>query len=625
MSETGDPDRASVRPLLASELDLLVPDIEDEGAIESTAFLVGLSGRHAGKLFKVREGESILGRSSRSLVAFDEKAVSQRHARLFHKVNSCVIDDLGSTNGTYVNDVRISSPLELRAGDVVRIGKTTLGFLTDAEDDEQHTRALARATTGQMQLTRAPGGQSLVSATTSSAALAIDTAAVEPNGLDVALERLSMGWSILRRYWKLLAVGLFIGAALGGASIVVRPPKAVAEFRIFLKHQGQENVHGRFAVVDAEYFRFAIENFTSPELVRETMKALDMPTEPANQVLITRSNVVLTIENPGVYKGQYYDTSPEFAEKFLATHLHGYLEREISKSIRVLSSEVELLRKQYRENEQQLRATELKLQEFKEKHPSGLPVDAASLLEARADLQGRVVELRANLERYTQELAFSRKQYASGDALVARKVDSAEPYDAGLASARQRLAAARARGLTDEHPEIKQLVQEERSLVELQKRAVASEVTDTERRANRELSALGARVGQMEVLASSTHNELELVQGRLGEIEKIVATLPAVEATFAELSRSLSASQNLHQHLHEQLKAKELKLEFDRASVAGRYELLDRPSAEPVSWVKTASMRAGMGGALGFGLMAAIAALHFLIDYARTRRTRLTA
>lgn len=619
MSDSERPETSTGRPPLASELELMVPDVDGTPS-DSTVFLVGLSGRQAGKLFKVREGETILGRSSRSLVAFDEKAVSHHHARLTHVAGRCVLTDLGSTNGTFVNDVRLAVPVELHAGDVVRIGRTTLGFLTDAADEQQHTRALARAGTGPVPFHAT--GAIIPAGTAALRPMVVAEDVPAPNGLDLALDKVATIWGLARRYGRLIVAGAVLGAAVGGATILVKPPKAIAEFRLFLKHQGQENVHGRFAVADAEYFRFPVESFTSVELVRATMEELGMAIPSPGSVLATKTNVVLTVEGPGIYKGQFFDTSPEFAEKFLATHLHGFLEREISKAIKVQASEVQLLRKQYEENERQLRETEDKLRAFKEQHLSGLPEHAVSQLQSRATLQGRVVELQANLERYTQELALSRKQYASGDALVARKVDRSEPYAAGIAAVRQKLAAARARGLTDLHPEVKALVQEEKSLVELQGRAVSTEDTETDRRANRELSALADRVGQLEVLASSTQKELGLVQGRLGELDKIASTLPAVEATYSELTRSLTAGQALHQHLHEQLKAKELKLDFDRASVAGRYEILDAPSAPPVSRTKTAAQRAGVGVALGLVLAIAAAALHMLLRYANGRPRR---
>src|SRR5690606_30602867 len=111
-----------------------------------TAFLVGLSGRHAGKLFRLPAGVSIIGRSSRALVTLDEKAVSHQHAQLTLSANGCVVEDLKSTSASYLTDQPFTTPQSLNAGDVLRLCSSTLGFLTDVEDEDQHTRALTRIT-----------------------------------------------------------------------------------------------------------------------------------------------------------------------------------------------------------------------------------------------------------------------------------------------------------------------------------------------------------------------------------------------------------------------------------------------------------------------------------------------
>jgi pSer/pThr/pTyr-binding forkhead associated (FHA) protein len=48
------------------------------------------------------------------------------HARLSARDGAWYAEDLGSTNGTFLNDRRIQAPVEVHAGDVVRLGKTTL-------------------------------------------------------------------------------------------------------------------------------------------------------------------------------------------------------------------------------------------------------------------------------------------------------------------------------------------------------------------------------------------------------------------------------------------------------------------------------------------------------------------
>ena len=60
----------------------------------------------------------------------DDTQVSRRHARIALQGNQVVVEDLGSTNGTYVNDQPISSPRALNPGDRVRVGLTVLELRT---------------------------------------------------------------------------------------------------------------------------------------------------------------------------------------------------------------------------------------------------------------------------------------------------------------------------------------------------------------------------------------------------------------------------------------------------------------------------------------------------------------
>jgi pSer/pThr/pTyr-binding forkhead associated (FHA) protein len=78
-----------------------------------------------GKSFQLGS-ELIIGRGEKCHVKLDDPYVSQAHARIFAKGDSYVVEDLGSTNGTYLNRSRLSSPVELQRGDRVKIGKTVL-------------------------------------------------------------------------------------------------------------------------------------------------------------------------------------------------------------------------------------------------------------------------------------------------------------------------------------------------------------------------------------------------------------------------------------------------------------------------------------------------------------------
>jgi hypothetical protein len=74
------------------------------------------------------DGELILGREHGSAdLVIDDPGVSRRHARVLSDAGGVIVEDLGSSNGTYVNGERITSPVELGAGDEVQVGATVLG------------------------------------------------------------------------------------------------------------------------------------------------------------------------------------------------------------------------------------------------------------------------------------------------------------------------------------------------------------------------------------------------------------------------------------------------------------------------------------------------------------------
>jgi pSer/pThr/pTyr-binding forkhead associated (FHA) protein len=67
-----------------------------------------------------------VGRAEACQVRCSDTFVSAFHARLFSRDGSWYVEDLGSTNGTFLNAERISAPAEIRAGDRVVVGRTTL-------------------------------------------------------------------------------------------------------------------------------------------------------------------------------------------------------------------------------------------------------------------------------------------------------------------------------------------------------------------------------------------------------------------------------------------------------------------------------------------------------------------
>jgi pSer/pThr/pTyr-binding forkhead associated (FHA) protein len=71
-------------------------------------------------------GATEIGRSESCAIRLQDTYVSQVHARLANANGSWTVEDLGSTNGTFLNDRRVGDPVAVHAGDVVRVGKTLL-------------------------------------------------------------------------------------------------------------------------------------------------------------------------------------------------------------------------------------------------------------------------------------------------------------------------------------------------------------------------------------------------------------------------------------------------------------------------------------------------------------------
>lgn len=89
------------------------------------AVLIILSGKHQGKRLSLPEGEAIVGRDESCQIRLATNEVSRQHCRLVCAGGKVVVYDLGSRNGTLINDVAIQGHAELQPGDKLRVGPIT--------------------------------------------------------------------------------------------------------------------------------------------------------------------------------------------------------------------------------------------------------------------------------------------------------------------------------------------------------------------------------------------------------------------------------------------------------------------------------------------------------------------
>ena len=87
-------------------------------------------GHEPGMIYDL-DGEIVLGRGEHAEIRLDDPFASSRHARIYEQGNIMVIEDLDSTNGSYLNEELLQTPRPLHPGDRVRIGDSEFSFEVD--------------------------------------------------------------------------------------------------------------------------------------------------------------------------------------------------------------------------------------------------------------------------------------------------------------------------------------------------------------------------------------------------------------------------------------------------------------------------------------------------------------
>ena len=117
-----------------------------EKPVGKDACLVVIYGLELGRKYNLENANIIIGRSSKSDVQIDQESVSRNHAKIINTGKSIILRDLGSTNGTYVNDQLIDEYV-LRDGDFIKIGRTIFKFLSGGNIENAYHEEIYRLTT----------------------------------------------------------------------------------------------------------------------------------------------------------------------------------------------------------------------------------------------------------------------------------------------------------------------------------------------------------------------------------------------------------------------------------------------------------------------------------------------
>jgi two-component system cell cycle response regulator len=114
-------------------------------AQQAAACLVVLSGSNVGEMHRMEKEQLVIGRGDKVDIRLVDDGISREHARLFKDGVRIMLEDLGSTNGTYCNGVRVDRQ-PLTEGDKILIGSTTiLKFSYQDKLDEMFQRQMSES------------------------------------------------------------------------------------------------------------------------------------------------------------------------------------------------------------------------------------------------------------------------------------------------------------------------------------------------------------------------------------------------------------------------------------------------------------------------------------------------
>jgi pSer/pThr/pTyr-binding forkhead associated (FHA) protein len=88
--------------------------------------MVVTAGPLAGKTFPLTDAQITIGRADDATLVLTDDYASTRHARIFPQDGQWIVEDLGSTNGTYLDRQKVTQPTPVSVGVPIRIGKTVL-------------------------------------------------------------------------------------------------------------------------------------------------------------------------------------------------------------------------------------------------------------------------------------------------------------------------------------------------------------------------------------------------------------------------------------------------------------------------------------------------------------------
>ncbi len=276
------------------------------------------------------------------------------------------------------------------------------------------------------------------------------------------------------------------------------------------------------------------------------------------------------------------DTSGE-SLAFLTQHAQSYRQSELDKTNSVLRAQRDFLQEQLRKSEADVAAADAELSAFKREHPSAPPDQAKDQYDSVAKLQQRAGESAGRLAKVEAQLALDERTLATEKPLIVSSIVVDHPNQLAIAAAERDVAELRARGLTENHPDVQSMRRKIAALTKLADAAGKDTESSVSRAPNPRYDAAAEGVGKLRVAAALERQTAASIARQLAQARGSVDKLPSLEAKYGEVLQRQTAAQALRTRLNEQLNAAQIQLDLEHASADARFDLLTPPALKSVS------------------------------------------
>jgi pSer/pThr/pTyr-binding forkhead associated (FHA) protein len=611
-SRSSGNEQEAFRGTLEKQLDLVVAQ---PGPKAGKACLMLSTGEAAGTVFPLTQPLVVIGRAADAQVRINEHAISSEHALLEMDGTTFTLRDLGSTNGTYVNGERIALAVVLASGDTIRMGSTTFTFVTREFGFPQGTIDLHGSSS---ELSIEPRRSRPPKASRRVVPMPAAGEYTASMSLTDVVSQVRRYWGYVRRSGWIVAVGTSLGVAAGLADAWLRPPPGSAWFEMALAAgaRGDDD--------NTEFFVGAENAFRSIPLIKKSLSGLGTP--GVSDALASFVQTQLSFKRVGfnskVYRGEYEDRTAEKAVAFLNQHVRVYIDSELDKTLKVLRADAEFDREQERQADQRVVEARGRLVEFSDQHPEAVPKDAKL-----PDGPATRLAPAGNTERSRQNIASTERALRAAYTRIQTR--KASPYLEQAAAAETKIAEARARGLGDQHPEVKSSLELQATMREKASRLLAAEPSPGDQsldpevaRLQQELATLRSRLTGSAAspspaparprAAAPSARERSKSPASPGASQSASGAVPLSQSQlriqYGELSREYERAKTEHEVLIKKRETTDRLLDRERISAEARYDIMTPPTLAKRPLATVMGKRAGLGGGVGLLLALMVAA-----------------